>query len=180
MPSLKVEELLKAFQEGDVEELWKPVPEFPEYFVSNMGRFFHDTTFRFITPTPTQWGHLKISFTPERCTRSAALIVAEVFVEPYDELSDCVIVKNGDLWNIKASNLAWRPRQFAWRYARQFKKRQPLHYRNLPVRNVDTKADYECIIEAGITEGVMFADIWESTYTGRRPYPFHHKYRIVE
>lgn len=163
-----------------LDELWEPIPEFPGYSISSFGRVFHNNTGKYMTPSPIQSGHLKVSFTRDRITRSVALLVAEAFIEPPDKLSDCVVVKNGDLSDVAAYNLCWRPRHFAWRYRRQFDRQAPLHYRNLSVLNVDLHIEYDCIIDAGISEGVLFIDIWESTYLGRRPYPFHHKYEITE
>lgn len=161
-------------------EQWKVIPEFPDYLVSDFGRIWNQRRNREVTPNPNNWGYLKVSFTSARLTRTVASLVAEAFVDPMDDLSDCVVILDGDFTHVCAHNLVWRPRQFAWRYSRQLKTQQPLHYRNLPVLNTDRRIEYDSIIEAGMIEGVLFDDIWESTYLGRRPYPHHHKYRIIE
>jgi hypothetical protein len=162
------------------EEEWKIIPEFRDYEISNLGRVWNRIRDREVFPNPNNWGYLKVSFTPARLTRTVASLVAEAFVEPEDDLSDCVVILDGDFTNCRADNLVWRPRQFAWRYARQLKTQQPLHMRNLPVINTDTHVRYDSVIDCGIAEGMLFEDIWESTYLGRRPYPSHHRYRIVE
>lgn len=162
-----------------MEELWKIIPEFPDYSVSNFGRIWNTYRNREYKTTVNNWGNVKISFGPERITRSVGLLVAEAFVEPPDELSTSVIYLDGDFLNVRSDNIAWRPLSFAYYYSRQFKKQQPLHYKNIPVLNLDLRVEYECVIKAGITEGVLFDDIWDSTWRGRRPYPFHHKYQIV-
>jgi hypothetical protein len=163
-----------------IEEEWKDIPEFPGYAVSSFGRIWNKYRNREVAVNQTNWGHVKVCFTDRRLTRSVAVLVAEAFVEPPDELSDCVVLLDGNLNNIRADNIVWRPRQYAWRYARQVRTQQPLHYRNLPVVNLDLHVEYDSIIQAGMTEGVLFDDIWESTFMGRRPYPYHHKYRILE
>lgn len=162
-----------------MEELWSIIPEFPDYAVSNLGKIRNIYSNREYTTTINNWGHVKISFGPERITRSVAVLVAEAFVEPPDELSTSIIHLDGNFENVRFDNLAWRPMSFSWYYTRQFKKQQPLHYKNIPVLNLDLYVEYECVIKAGTTEGVLFDDIWDSTWRGRRPYPFHYKYQIV-
>lgn len=164
-----------------LDEIWEEIPEFPDYQISSFGRVFHTSTGKYMTPSPMMSGHLKVSFTRERITRSVALLVAEAFIEPPDARSNCVVIKNGDLSNVAAYNLCWRPRYFSWLYRRQFPvEEQPLHFKNLRVRNLNLHVDYPCVVDCGIAEGVLFQDIWDSTYLGRLPYPFHHKYKITE
>jgi len=163
-----------------MEELWSRIPEFPDFSVSNFGRIWNNRRNREQMTSVNNWGHVKTSFGPERITRSVGLLVAEAFCEPPDELSNAIIFLDGNFLNVRSDNIMWRPTSFAWCYTRQLKKLQPLHYRNIPVLNLDLRVEYECIIEAGMTEGVLFDDIWDSTWRGRRPYPFHHKYRIVD
>ncbi len=79
-----------------------------------------------------------------------------------------------------ADNLAWRPERFAWLYTRQMKKPQPVYYKNLEIHNHTTDRYYESIIDAGITEGLLFADIWRSTYTGETVFPYGHQFEVVE
>lgn len=162
------------------DEEWKIIPEFPDYEISNLGRVWNRRRDREVMPNPNNWGHLKVSFTPARLTRTVALLVAQAFVQPYDVVSNFVMLLDGNLTNCRADNIVWRPRQFAWRYARQLKTQQPLHMRNVPILNTDLHVEYDSVIECGMTEGMLFEDIWDSTWLGRRPYPYHHRYKIID
>lgn len=163
-----------------MEEEWEEIPEFPGYSVSTFGRIWNNNRNKEVQTSVSNWGNVKVSFGPERATRSVAKLVAEAFVEPPDDLSDCLIFYDGNQRNVRADNIAWRPRQFAFYYSRQMRRGQPVHFRNLPIENIDLHIEYDSVVQAGMTEGVLFEDIWDSTYLGRRPYPFHYKYRIAD
>lgn len=111
---------------------------------------------------------------------SVALLVAEAFVEPDNLLCDQVVVLDGNFQNVAAENLRWRPKWFAWKYTHQLKTRQPLHYCNLPVVNIDTDEEHDSIIDAGIKYGLLFEDVWRSTFSGTPIYPYRERYEILE
>lgn len=176
-------------------ERWTQIPDFPIYSVSNLGRIRNDTTGRMMSPTPsTPAGHLKISLLTTgivdgelvevRRTVSVALLVAAAYVRVPDVLSNAVVILNGDLSDVAAKNLVWRPRWYAWKYRRQLLCQQPLHFHNLRVRNISTGQQYLSIVRAGMTEGILFDDIWRSCCTPppNRPriYPFGHMYMVTQ
>lgn len=155
---------------------------FPNYEISDLGNVFNIPQNRVMRTSLTRDGRVKISLINsyrERRTCSVALLVAEAFVEPPNELCDHVVYLDGDTTNLAAQNLAWRPRGFAWKYFHQFKMDQPLHYKNIPVLNLDTGDRYASIIACGIREGVLFDDVWRSTYTGDQIFPYGHSYEIL-
>lgn len=165
------------------EEVWETIPEFTNYQVSNLGRVYsilRDHVMR----TSRSFGHVKISlksdYDDKRYTRSVAQLVGEAFVEPQNDRCTHVMLLDGDLDNVRASNIIWRPRWYAWKYAHQLKVEQPVHYHNLAVINVMTGVVYDSIIECGMTEGLLFHDIWRSTFTGNAIFPNIAKYEIVE
>lgn len=164
------------------EERWKTIPDFPNYSVSDLGNIWNNKFEHPMQVSKNNYGHLKITltnpFTGERKDRSVAKLVAEAFVSPPNRLCDRVVVLDGRLDNVAAENLMWRPRYFAWKYIHQLKQKQPLHYNNLPVKNLDTKAVYPTIVVCGMTEGLLFDDIWRSTYTQARIFPHGHVYAI--
>jgi hypothetical protein len=166
------------------EELWSIIPEFPDYQVSSLGRIFNRKNETIVKTTFTNHGHPKVSlyypFTLGRKTRSLSKLVAEAFVEQPNILCDEVIVLDGNYANIVAENLAWRPTSFAWKYVRQLKEPQPAHYRNLRVNNISVMRAYDSIIEAGMTEGLLFEDIWMSTYNGKPVFPYGHQFDVVD
>lgn len=157
-----------------MEEQWRTILEFPNYQISNKGRVFNLRTKREMNTSSTNYGHSKITLTDydgKRYTRSVALLVAQAFVPAPNIMCDTLMVLDGNLDNVDATNLAWRPNWFAWKYTRQLKTIQPVHYHNLHVMNTTLGIEYSSIIEAGIAEGLLFSDIWESTYTGKKVYP---------
>jgi hypothetical protein len=171
-----------------IEEIWSTIDEFPQYSISNYGNVRNDLTGHLLAPNPNNHGHIKINLmdlrTREKYTRSVALLVATAFVVPPDRRSDCIIVLDGNLSNVTAWNLAWRPRGFAWEYTHQLKTQQPLAFQNLRVQNETYGFVYLSIIEAGKSEGVLFKDIWRSAcsppQSRPRIYPHRATYRVVE
>jgi hypothetical protein len=166
-----------------IEEIWSSIPGFSGYSVSNFGRVHHNRRNRIMSASFSNWGHLKISLVSDmgqRQTKLVAPLVAEAFVEPPTNYSDHVILLDGDYSNVSAWNLAWRPKGFAWSYVHQLKTKHPTYYRSLAVQNVSHKAEYNSIIEAGMTEGLLFDDIWRSTYTGDRIFPYRSIFRVIE
>lgn len=174
-----------------IEEIWRHISEFPQYSISNYGRVFDNFRSQHMATSQTNHGHVKIGLwgtkqnkdgevEPFRYTRSVALLVAQAFIELPDRYADHVIILDGNLQNVTAWNLAWRPAWFAWKYSHQLRTQQPLAFQNLRVQNVTRGFLYRSIIEAGMTEGLLFEDVWRSTYSDARIYPHRCLYRVVE
>lgn len=166
------------------EEVWATIPEFPDYQISNLGNVFNIRQNMLMRTSFNNYGHLKISLksphSNERFTRQISVLVAEAFVEPPNSRCDCVIILDGNYFNVAASNLAWRPKWYAWKYTHQLKVKQPIYYRNLVVHNITMHYYYNSIVEAGMIEGLLFSDIWRSTYTGLKLFPYGHVFEIIE
>ncbi len=164
------------------QEQWADIPGFPRYAVSSLGRIYNKIFESYMSPSSsTKQGHLKISLIDEFNDRRAmgvAYLVANAFVPRPNYLCKEVIILDGDLSNVAARNLAWRGPRTAYLYGQQL-RRQPKAVYNLPVRNIDTGAEYETIVQAGMADGVLFQEIWESTYTGKPVPPFHHRYEVI-
>ena len=165
-----------------IDQMWEDIPEFPNYEISNWGLVYNKRRNSVMRSSLNTHGHVKISLVnwSGRHTRSVALLVAEAFVISPDPLCDTVVLLDGVLTNVMAENIAWRPKWYAWKYVRQLKTPQPIHYRNLAVVNVVTGDRYSSIIEAGMKEGLLFSDIWRSTYSGSLTYPNHCAFIIDE
>ncbi len=166
------------------EEVWRVIPEFPNYQISNFGRVWNIKLEHIMRTSLTNHGHVKITlkseWSSERHTRSVAQMVAEAFVEAPNWRCDTIIILDGDFSNIVATNLAWRPRWFSWKYTRQLKTSIHKYYQNLPVHNITNDIYYESIVDVGITEGLLFDDIWRSTYTKAALFPQGFVFEIVE
>lgn len=166
-----------------VETRWRTIPEFPRYEVSDRGEIYNTYYRQMMRTSLSTHGHVKINLTDDRGqrhTRSVALLVANAFVRPPNHLCDYLILLDGNLERVEAVNLAWRPRWFAWRYTHQLKVRQPVHYRNLMVRDMVHNFTYNSIVEAGIEEGLLFDDIWRSTYTDEEVFPTGAVFEVTE
>lgn len=158
------------------DEVWKTITDFPIYEISNYGRIHSLLRDMIMKPSKTREGHLKISLYSEwdnsRFTRSVALLVAREFVEiETTHITDyhrptSVIHKDGKFENVHASNLAWRPPWFVWKYTRQMRTIQPSRYYEVPVIEVGSGIRYDSIVEAGVELGMLFQDIWLSCLNG--------------
>lgn len=164
------------------EEVWANIRNFPNYSISSLGRIHNKRFDIMMKISKSIHGHAKVSLSRDgdRYTRSVAVMVAETFVEAPDPLCNRVIFLDGDLENVNYYNLQWRPSWYAWKYTRQLKTPQPRHFLNLPVVNETTGQEYRSIFDAGMNEGLLFEDIWRSTYSGARIYPYHHTFQIIK
>lgn len=184
LKSVTFDKLLTAPERSKMsEERWRTILEFPKYEISNRGNIYNTWKRSLMRTSRSNFGHTKITLTDydgTRHTRSVALMVAQAFVAPPNFMCDYLMLLDGDLSNVDADNLVWRPRWFSWKYTRQLKIPQPMHYRNLPVRNIITGRIYDSIIEAGMTEGLLFDHIWQSTYRGSEIYPHGSIFEVIE
>lgn len=164
------------------EEEWVEIEGFPRYMISSEGRIYNRITNRYMSSSINNYGHPKISLLAEngRHTRSVAFLVAKAFLKKMNPLCDRIIYLNGDLTDVRAANLAWRPRWFGWKYSRQLKTHQPAYYRNLPVVNLETGSEYPNIVEAGMAEGLLYDQIWRSTYSGEPVFPTGSTWEVEE
>lgn len=152
-------------------EFFQTIWEFPNYEVSNYGNVRRKGALRNMAVTPTTGGALRVNLAHDRGqhTRSVAKIVALEFVpkphtdRPGSEYADCdtPIHKDGNLANNRADNLAWRPRWFAWKYARQFEMPMRPEFK-FPVENLLTREAYASIVDAGLHEGMLWEFVYQS------------------
>src|SRR5688572_2862272 len=129
-------------------EEWRPIQNFSRYLISNYGRVWNRIfemmmkTSRARPNKTTQGeGYVKISLIGDdevRHTLSVAVLVAQAFVDPPNPRSCEVILLDGDLGNVAASNLAWRTPRQAWLYRRQMVNSWKPNWTNLPVLNQTT------------------------------------------
>lgn len=170
-------------------EVWEVIPDHPDYLISSTGRVYNRRTERLMAESKTMQGDLKVTLSTdgERETRSVRVLVAEAFVpkpaihhaDNPSSYPDTVIVLDNKKSNLDPTNLAWRPAWFAQKYARQFQPAYPQEYYTRRIYNAQTKAIYDSILEAGIREGLLFADVLKSASTGLPIYPYGHTYSFV-
>jgi hypothetical protein len=161
-----------------ITEIRKTIDDFPNYEVTNYGRFFNIRTGREMVLSPTLNGDLTVGFMKDghQFRFSAKGLVARAFVEGESELFNTPILLDCDKENLRVDNIMWRPRWFAWHYTRQFKRPFPNWYFYGPVIDVATSIQYRDYIDAAMTHGLLCRNIMESIYNGRLTFPTRQKF----
>lgn len=147
-----------------MEEEWRVIQGFPNYIVSNFGEIINEDTGRVIRQSRNSAGIYKVGLHRDgsQHTRSVKVIVADAFVEGRTEVFNTPVQLDNDASNLKADNLVWRPRWFAWKYHKQFEDRYLEAYqRKIGYVNLDTGQTYDSIFEIAITHGVMMDKVFE-------------------
>lgn len=166
------------------EELWEPITGFRTYSVSNLGNVKNNQTKRLLSTSLNNYGQVKISLwsdeTGQRHTKLVCTLVAEAFVyDRPDPRCNTPVILDNKLTNVRADNIVWRPRWFAWKYLHQFKTPIHRYYYTVPILNIQEDVMYESVVQCGKTEGLIFDDIWESTYKAIEVYPHLSVYQVV-
>lgn len=152
-----------------MDELWKVIPEFPEYSVSNFGDIRSNKSGRILSTSPNQFGVVQVGLMKDgvQYHRSVPLLVAKAFLPVHPGPFDTPINLDGNRLNNIVENLVWRPRWFAIKYNRQFRYPFDLH---LPRPIVDIKTgvvsenSLECAKQYGLLEEEIVYAIMNKTY----------------
>lgn len=147
-----------------MQELWTPVRGFEWYEVSREGLVRRIPSLRVLTPYPLPDGSLGLKL--QRGGKQHQLLVRRIVAEAYctkpTENSDTVIHKDYDKTNCTVTNLAWRPRWFAWRYYRQSQEPIKQDWQIRPIRNRITNVLFANVVDAGLYDGTIWFDIYRS------------------
>lgn len=164
-----------------VYESYHRIPYFPNYMISSFGRVYNLAKNTFMTHTPTLGGDLTVglNINGSQYRRSVKRLVAEAFVQGKSDLFDTPIQLDNDKTNLHASNIVWRPRWFAWKYARQLDA-IPSWAWSGPVVDIVSGVEFENIIEAAVQSGSLILDIRWSLLHKKEVFPhnmvFAYKY----
>src|SRR5689334_13655848 len=125
------------------EEQFKQIPGFDRYEVSSLGRVINIRTGRDMVLSPTMDGILTVGLmlNGKQYRRSVKVLVARAFVEGETEIMNTPIQLDGDHKNLRADNLAWRPRWLALAYTKQFED-PPTWFFAAPVVETRTNRRY--------------------------------------
>lgn len=161
-------------------ELWKVIPEFPNYEVSTEGRVRNRSTDKFMALNMNQYGVVFVGlFNRGQHKKGVARLVAQAFIERNFPAYNTPINIDGDRWNNSVNNLAWRPRWFAVKYNRQFRVLYE-HHIPYPIQDIktgETSIDsFECARLYGLLEKDVVQSIHNRTYT----WPTYQQFRVVE
>lgn len=166
-------------------EIWRPIEDFPMYEISNYGEVANVETDLIIRPSTTLQGGLKIGLVKDgvQYTRSVKVLVARAFVDGEDDIFDTPMLLNGDQLDCKADNIVWRPRWFAWNYARQMEKQKAV-YSLGPLIEINEEGivmnAYHNTIEASMKHGLLFSDVWDSLHTAKPVFPTRQIFRFAD
>lgn len=147
----------------DEVEQFRQIPDFMLYAVSNYGRVINLKFDREMTQSPTQYGDATVGLMKNgtQHRRSVKVLTAKAWVHGESVLFDTVINKDGDRGNVHYTNLAWRPRWFAWKYHQQFNY-LPTWVEQGPVVESEGDVPYPSILHAAVYNGEMMDDIRKS------------------
>lgn len=150
----------------------KPIPEFGGYHVTRDGRVVSLSTGKALILTPTQNGDLTVGLTKggKQYRRSVKVLVAEAFVEGKNHLFDTPILLNGIRDDLRAENIMWRPRWFAWRYSHQFVDYQDWYF-GREVKEMYSEDIYDHVYHASTYNGILCNDVLLSIHNEHRTFP---------
>lgn len=164
-----------------MEETWFQIKDFPNYAVSSYGRICNEERGRIVKTSTTRQGGIKVGLTQggRQYTRSVKVLVAEAFIKGRTHTFDTPMHLDGDQSNNHISNIVWRPRWFAWKYARQFEKIDD--YIGLgPISDRKTGLLYSDIVEASLANGVLFYEVHLSLVNKMPVFPTWHIFDWVK
>lgn len=165
---------------NDVEEIWKDIPDYPKYAISNMGQVMNVRTEKLLKNQLTPQGVVYVPLydnDDNNSTRSVKVLVAKAFVEGETDIFNTPINLDGDKTNNCATNLVWRPLWFAVSYSRQFVV-DYAHKDVGPVYEVETNTRYDNVYIVGTTFGVLFKEVYRSVYAETPVFPTKQRFRI--
>lgn len=138
---------------------WRVISEFPRYSVSDFGFVRNDLTDRIMRVSTNQRGIVQVGLVRkhEQYKRSVSVLVADSFIPEVRERFDTPINLDGNRGNNCVTNLLWRPRPFATRYAQQFKIGVASIQR--PIYDVDTGEEFATSWDAAIKYGLLDLEI---------------------
>jgi hypothetical protein len=163
------------------DEVWADIEDFPRYEVSNAGLIVNSLTGRPVKVSKTQQGDVKVSLIDNqgfRRTVSVKVLVARAFVEGETEVFDTPVLLDGQSINLHESNIVWRPRWFALKYARQFNAFYPYYYDRGVVDN-RSKTVYQHVFDASTLNGYLMREILESCHNNRPVFPNFQTFSFV-
>ena len=140
---------------------------FPTYMVSNYGVVTNLRTGREMVLSPTMNGDLTVGLTRggRQYRFSVKGLVARAFVPGETDVFNTPVLLDGDKHNLYFENIVWRPRWFAWKYARQFSHPEEW-YQQGPVYDINNHILYDTFMDASISNGILCSDIRRSIYHG--------------
>jgi len=119
-----------------------------------------------------QNGIVNVGLTKNRVQykRAVALLVATAFIKNENgDAFNCPINLDGDRFNNRVDNLAWRPRWFATKYFQQIEE---AHFNDpYPITEVNTHKNFASPWDAALKNGLLQVDVLLSICNGEEVWP---------
>jgi hypothetical protein len=160
---------------------WREIVGFSGYSVSDAGAIQNDNTGRLMRTYRNTKGIETVGLMCQgvQHKRSVAVLVADAFIRTARSLTfDTPINLDGDRFNNRVTNLAWRPLWFAQRYHRQFKF-GPRGFAR-PVQNTHTEEIYPTSWDAAINLGLLERELVMSILDRTYVFPLYQTFRVLE
>lgn len=147
---------------------------FPLYSVSDLGDVVNNDTWVTKAHFRNQHGYSFVSLYQgsRRVSRQVSVLVAETFIRGMYPLEwDTIIHLDGDLGNLKASNLAYRPRSYAIRYNRAVRlvDRSAWHLEHITIDWDGVELHFDNVVDSATHFGILMEDVLKALDTGESP-----------
>lgn len=147
---------------------------FPLYSVNDLGDVMNNDTWTAKTHFKNQNGFRFVSLYQgsRRMSRQVSALVAETFVrEMYPLEWRTIIYLDGDVDNVKASNLAYRPRSYALRYNRAIRgvDRSTWYLEHVATDWDGTELYFDNVVDSATHFGILMDDVLKALDTGESP-----------
>lgn len=147
---------------------------FPLYSVSDLGAVVNNDTWNAKAYLRNQHGYSFVSLYrgSRRMSRQVSVLVAETFIRDMYPLEwDTIIHLDGDLGNLKASNLAYRPRSYAIRYNRAIRTvdRSKWHLEHTAIDWDGVELHFDNVVDSATHFGILMEEVLKALDTGESP-----------
>ena len=144
---------------------------FPLYSVSDLGAVVNNDTWAAKAYLRNQHGYCFVSLYrgSRRMSRQVSVLVAETFIRDMYPLEwDTIIHLDGDLGNLKASNLAYRPRSYAIRYNRAIRTvdRSKWHLEHTAIDWDGVELHFDNVVDSATHFGILMEEVLKALDTG--------------
>jgi len=160
---------------------WREIVGFSGYSVSDAGAIQNDSTGRLMRTYSNTRGIETVGLMHRgvQHKRSVAVLVADAFILTARSMRfDTPINLDGDRFNNRVTNLAWRPLRFAQQYHRQFKFGPQGFGR--PVQNIQTEEVFETTWHASVTKGLIERELVMAILNRTYVFPLYQTFRLLE
>lgn len=161
-------------------DIWKPVPGFRGYSVSNYGLVRNDDSGRVLTVRRNGHGTCYVGMQRGRrqVNRSLAPLVAAAHVPKISRPDFTSLIHvDGYSENNRADNLMWRPHWFVVKYLNQMVA--GARGSDIPVKEIKTNENYPTTWDASLAYGLLELDLIASIINRTFVWPTFQEFRYI-